>query len=636
MAVVGLQAVADGTVVASVSSNTGGSASMAATGFTPLASGTSSYYITLSTSAGSVKAKATGGTAGYVTSSTTNETAATSVAVSGNGTKMYIPAGGYSGSVSSHSITTTPVVTGALSGTGTNIGTTTKPSGTDGTDYWAFTPGGSVTTTGVSTAKGKATISTAGYIPTGNNESGAHTVNITPTASNGTTRYITKATSSTSSGTASATAGTASASVTGMVTTTTNTGYSVSASATGGNASVTASSVTVGAGYNPSSVTASTTAKSATGTSASETKYIQKGVLSASVSSNSGGSASMAATGFTPLSSGTSSYYVTLSTSAGSVKAKASVGTEGYVKSETNETGATSVAVSGNGTKLYIPAGGYSGSVSSHSITTTPVVTGSISGTVTNIGTTTKPSSGTDGTNYWTITPSGSVTTTGVSTAKGKATISTAGYVPTGNNESSASTVNITPTVSAGTARYILKGTITNNTSGGTSSGTVNWGSQIKIGTGYYPSDVYYTAQAAPSGNIQLTQATSTNVSAYATATVRGVTAAISGGALSGTATASSSQATLSSTNNSGIAVTTACTATRADVSCTASTAGWASGTIKTLTGTSTAMTATTYYVNAVSLPKSKSFSITVYTGASTQTTFVFTTDANGNTIVTG
>ena len=39
-------------------------------------------------------------------------------------------------------------------------------------------------------------------------------------------------------------------------------------------------------------------------------------------------------------------------------------------------------------------------------------------------------------------------------------------------------------------------GTITNNTSGGTSAGTVNRGSQIKIGAGYYASDAYYTAQA--------------------------------------------------------------------------------------------------------------------------------------------
>jgi hypothetical protein len=153
--------------------------------------------------------------------------------------------------------------------------------------------------------------------------------------------------------------------------------------------------------------------------------------------------------------------------------------------------------VSSSGTyygRVTVGGGTYSASVSSHSVTTIPVVTGSISGTVSNIGTTTKPS-GTDGTNYWTITPSGSVTTTGVSTAKGKATIGTSGYLTTGNKESSASTVNITPTVSIGTARYIVKGAVENNASGGTSSGTINMGSQIKIGAGYYPSDLYYTAK---------------------------------------------------------------------------------------------------------------------------------------------
>lgn len=265
--------------------------------------------------------------------------------------------GAYSASVNAHSVTTSPVVTGATSGTITDIGSTTKPSsGTDGTDYWTITPGGSVTTTGKSTASGKATIGTAGYLAAGNKTSSDSVINITPTVNNGTALYISKASSSISNGTASATGGTASTTVSGMVTSETDTGYSVSASATGGNASVTASSATVGVGYNPSSVTASTTAKNATGTSASQTKYIQKGALAAAVSSNSGGSASMAATGFTASSSATS-YYVTLATSAGSVKAKATVGTEGYVKSETAETSATSVSVSGNGNKLYIPAG---------------------------------------------------------------------------------------------------------------------------------------------------------------------------------------------------------------------------------------------------------------------------------------
>ena len=94
-----------GTVKATVSSNTGGSASMAATGFTASSSATS-YYVTLSTTAGSVKAKAAGDTAGYVTSSTTNETAATSVAVSGNGNKLYIPAGSVTTSLTADGMST--------------------------------------------------------------------------------------------------------------------------------------------------------------------------------------------------------------------------------------------------------------------------------------------------------------------------------------------------------------------------------------------------------------------------------------------------------------------------------------------------------------------------------------------------
>ena len=43
----------------------------------------------------------------------------------------------------------------------------------------------------------------------------------------------------------------------------------------------------------------------------------------------------------------------------------------------------------------------------------------------------------------------------------------------------------------------IPAGTVTLNTSGGTSSGTINAGQQIKLGAGYYDSDLYYTAAAA-------------------------------------------------------------------------------------------------------------------------------------------
>ena len=393
------------------------------------------------------------------------------------------------------------------------------------------------------------------------------------------------------------------------------------ATKTSSDLSVSGATVTVPAGYYASSAS----------------KAIGDGTVVASVSSNSGGSASMAATGFTAASSATS-YYVTLSTSAGSVKAKAAGGTAGYVTSSTtNETAATSVAVSGNGNKLYVPAGGYSASVSSHSISTTPVITGSISGTITNIGTTTQPS-GTDGTDYWTITPGGSVTTTGVSSAKGKATIDTAGYIATGNKETSASTVNITPTVSNGTARYILKGTITNNTSGGTSTATINRGSQIKIAAGYYASDLYYTAQEN-SGHKTITQQYSTNVDGYKTASVRSAVTSISGGAISGTATASGSSCSISdSTNNSGISITTACNATRSKINVNASTTGWVDGVVNTKDAATTAMIAKTYYVNGVTLtaPSSgtRTFSITVPNGSSTAT-FTFNVNASGNVTIT-
>lgn len=187
----------------------------------------------------------------------------------------------------------------------------------------------------------------------------------------------------------------------------------------------------------------------------------------------------------------------------------------------TGASGATAITKS-------IAYGTYISEVSSHTIDTTPVVTGDISGTVTSIGTTTQPS-GTDGTDYWTITPSGSVTTTGVSSAMAQATVLEAGYLSQSSIETMAHTVNITPTVTDGTARYIEKGTITNNVTSGTSSGTINRGKNIKIGAGYYPTDLYYTAQDT-SGNLQFTYIskshTKLSVASYSTAEVISITAA--------------------------------------------------------------------------------------------------------------
>lgn len=299
------------------------------------------------------------------------------------------------------------------------------------------------------------------------------------------------------------------------------------------------------------------------------------------------------------------------------------------------------------------------------SITTTPVVTPSVSGTAvsstsqTNFGVTTTKPSGTDGTNYITLDPSGSVTTTGKTKGRGsvtRGTINRAKFSSTVNRgavlyngaqhgainiadnaqalASGSTTVslaagsiastsgtsnwsaesNITPTIAAGTNYYIpvstasatagagtatatagttstsglttgtyqttatsgytysitatggsasatggsasasvskgvtagatktasgaatgtktgssstiylVKATITNNTSGGTSSGTIGVGKQIKIGAGYNPSDLYYTAQtsaAGASGNVTCNAQSGNSVAGYATASVK-------------------------------------------------------------------------------------------------------------------
>lgn len=80
-----------------------------------------------------------------------------------------------------------------------------------------------------------------------------------------------------------------------------------------------------------------------------------------------------------------------------------------------------------------------------------------------------------------------------------------------------------TTTISAAGTFYgkveVSAGTITNNTSGGTSAGTINRGKQIKIGKGFYANDSYYTAQAN-SGTIIITSSGNTTVDGHVTASV--------------------------------------------------------------------------------------------------------------------
>lgn len=179
------------------------------TGFTAATKATD-YYVTVSGTGtkGSVKAKATVNQTGMVSASDSSTSEALDIApsVSGSGAKVYIPAGDFSASVGSHTISTTPVVTPSISGTASEISSTTKPAGTDGTDYWTLGPGGTVTTVGKSSATGKATVGTAGYIPanTTGKTSGTDSKDITPTIAAGSNRYISKAVLG-ASGTGSAT-----------------------------------------------------------------------------------------------------------------------------------------------------------------------------------------------------------------------------------------------------------------------------------------------------------------------------------------------------------------------------------------------------------------------------------------------
>ena len=75
------------------------------------------------------------------------------------------------------------------------------------------------------------------------------------------------------------------------------------------------------------------------------------GTYSASVSVTNG-SASMTATGVSTTTS--SSCYVTLSTSAGSAKGTATIGTGGYIAAGSKESSPTPVSVNGNGDRLYL------------------------------------------------------------------------------------------------------------------------------------------------------------------------------------------------------------------------------------------------------------------------------------------
>ena len=162
---------------------------------------------------------------------------------------------------------------------------------------------------------------------------------------------------------------------------------------------------------------------------------------------------------------GTNYYTITpkLATGAGSSKAtgKATISAAGYLAAgnKTSSESSKSVGVTASqGASYYLPAGSYSASVSSHT-TSNATAGSSVTGSITNISSTTKPS-GTDGTNYYTITPK-LTTGAGSSKAIGKATVGTAGYLATGNKSSSESSKAVNVTASQGENYYLNASSVT-------------------------------------------------------------------------------------------------------------------------------------------------------------------------------
>lgn len=145
--------------------------------------------------------------------------------------------------------------------------------------------------------------------------------------------------------------------------------------------------------------------------------------------------------------------------------------------------------------------------------------------------------------------------TTPATTITANPTLSTTYTSGSGYKISVSKTQSVTPTVSAGYiasgtagtitvsgSAYVAQSAITNNTtlpSGSTSSGTVNAGSYLKIGAGYYPTDRYYMAQAQTNGSVGTPVATKGTVSNYSisiTPSVSYTAGYIAGGSKTGTA----------------------------------------------------------------------------------------------------
>ena len=251
--------------------------------------------------------------------------------------------------------------------------------------------------------------------------------------------------------------GVANGSVSAATTTDPGTGYSNQTTVTPSGTS--AQYVKITAGYLPNSKI--TVSKMAAGSySASVASHTTS---NATASSSVTGSVTNIATTTKPSGTdGTNYYTITpkLATAAGSSKAtgKATVDTAGYLAAGNKSSSESSKSVgvtATQGDNYYLKAGAYSASVASHTVSNA-TASSSVTGSVTDITTTTKPS-GTDGTDYYTITPK-LTTAAGSSKAKGKATVDTAGYLVTGNTTSSESSKSVGVTATQGGDYYLKAG----------------------------------------------------------------------------------------------------------------------------------------------------------------------------------
>ena len=453
-------------------------------------------------------------------------------------------------------------------------------------------------------------------------------------------------------GTASATAGSASVDVASAIATDASaTMFSISASATGGNASanggsasVTAVTKTQAAGYIPAQSATQVIAgsskngenKTATGANASTTKYIRVGKLnnaptsgvtyneinastatvgntSADVSSNGvltkskfisgAGSVVIPAEGALYINAG---YYdnlkLTLSTIIPDDTNYTNAGTAQILKGYEAYTpdGKKLIGTMANGISRTHSGGALSAAATAAvSVTKQPSVSAKLSGssikdlsssiTTTAYGiTATKPSSGTDGTNYLTFAPSGSQTAAG--NAHGTASAS----------------ASITKLTSTETAGYTAGGEHTckeadSKTASDSKDATIN--ASISNGTSYY----------MPIVGVSFTA-----------------------GTVSGSTDVTAGSATLSTSNTSGVSITSSGSAsvTAAKYSNGAGAIVSHSSAAASGTAASGSLTSATKYITGVTIAAGKSFSLTNNTTTSTTNINGGKTTAGGLTMV--